>query len=84
MINHGKIHSNTIPPEIEITDDYVFIASNVVPYTKTIDEYTISGYEYDYAQYTKNEYIGLLAEKSAKIEELEEELAAAKILLGVE
>lgn len=74
MTNYGRQRGNVQPPEIEITDTAVFIASNITPFTKTYDDKTEEGYEYDYVSYTKDEYIASLAQ----------ELKAAKILLGVD
>lgn len=85
MINYGKIQSSERPQEIEITDAKVFIAENINPYEKEVDEHFIQGFEYDYKEYTKDEYIQLMNEQNSKaITDLQEELAAAKILLGVE
>jgi len=85
MINYGKVRGSELPQEIEFTSDYVFVASNITPYEETIDNKSVSGYEYDYIAYTKDEYIQLvIAKNTATIQELEEELQAAKILLGVE
>lgn len=85
MKNFGKVKSSTRPPKIETTDTMVFVASNIEPYSFSIDNYEINGYEYDYIGYTKDEYIQKISsENSRAIAELEEELKAAKILLGVE
>lgn len=81
MINYGRIKGQVEPPEIEMTNTSVFIASNIEPYTETIDDVTINGYEYDYVSYTKDEY---LLQQNQSIRALQEELAAAKVLLGVE
>ena len=81
MINYGKVQSLNQPQSTEIKEDKVFIASNITPYTTTVEDKEESGYEYDYVEYTKDEYIMLLFEKSQR---LEEELAAPKVLLGVE
>lgn len=75
------VFSATRPQDIEITPTSVFIAENITPYERTIDGYTMSGYEYDYIIYTKDEYIAYLAEQNKT---LEEELRATKIILGVE
>lgn len=70
-----KVRSSVRPQEIEITPTYVLIASNIESYEEqTIDGRTVSGFEYDCEQYTKDEYILLLAQQ----------LQAAKILLGVD
>ena len=85
MINYGKVRSSEIPQETEITSEYVFVASNIEPYEFSIEDKVLSGYEYDYIAYTKDEYIQYIVEKNNKtITELEDELSAVKILLGVE
>ena len=85
MINYGRVRSSERPQETEITSDKVFVASNVTTFEATIDDKVISGYEYDYISYTKDEYIQYIIDKNAKtINELEDELSAVKILLGVE
>lgn len=60
MINHGVQIGSVQPPEIEITDTSVFMASNVQPYQADIDGHIVNGYRYDYIEYTKDEYIAKL------------------------
>ena len=84
MINYGKVKSSFRPQEIEITSDKVFVASNIEEYEEEIEERTITGYQYDFISYSKDEYIALLAQNSANFAALQEELEATKILLGVE
>ena len=81
MKNYGVICGTTEPQPIEITATSVFIASNVEPYEEQVDDTTISGYKYNYIEYTKDEY---LLQQTNDIATLQEELAAAKVLLGVE
>lgn len=81
MINLGRVRSNDKPQEIQITNSSVFIASNIQPYEETIDEHYMNGFEYDLIQYSKDEYLLLLAKQN---NELMDELQATKILLGVE
>lgn len=81
MINYGKQFGYTEPQEIEITGTSVFVASNIQEVSREVEEHQITGYEYDLIQYTKDEY---LIQQASHIHSLEEELAAAKILLGVE
>ena len=81
MTNHGIQYSIAKPAEIEMTDKFVFIAKNITPYSKEIEGHTIEGFQYEYIQYTKDEY---LISQMTKIQELEQELTAAKILLGVD
>lgn len=85
MINYGKVRSSEIPQETQITTDYVYVASNIEPYELLNEDKILTGYEYDYIAYTKDEYIQLILEENSKtITELEDELSAVKILLGVE
>lgn len=81
MINHGKVYSSSTPNEIEITGSGVLIASNIEPYTNIVDGYEIEGYQYNCIEYTKDEF---LLQQTNKVAELEQELSAAKILLGVD
>ena len=85
MINYGKVRSSEIPQETQITTDYVYVASNIESYELLNEDKVLTGYEYNYTAYTKDEYIQLILEENAKtITELEDELSAVKILLGVE
>lgn len=81
MKNYGKVQSSVRPAEIEMTDTKVFIASNITSFEKEVGDYLEIGFEYDYVEYSKDE---LLTQQAQKITQLEEELTAAKILLGVE
>lgn len=85
MINYGRVRSSEKPQEVEITSDKVLVASNITTYELTVEDKNISGFEYDYIGYTKDEYIQHIMTENAKtITELEDELSAVKILLGVE
>lgn len=81
MKNYGKVYSMSRPPEIEITGTTIFIASNIHPFEKDLEGQSVMGYEYDYTEYTKDEYLII---QNEKITSLEQELQAAKILLGVD
>ena len=81
MKDYGVIYGTVEPQPIEITATSVFIASNVEPYEEEVGEHTVSGYKYNYKEYSKDEY---LLQQAASIASLQEELAAAKVLLGVE
>ncbi len=76
-----KVRSSVQPPQIEFLSNKVLIASNIMPYEEQVDGRILSGYEYDCEEYTKDEYLAL---QTNKINDLEQELAAAKILLGVD
>ena len=76
-----KVRSSIQPQEVEFLQDKVLVASNVTAYEEEVDGRILSGYEYDCTEYTQNEYMAL---QNGKIASLEQELAAAKILLGVD
>lgn len=77
-----KARSSVEPESLIITPTTVYVTSNVTPYREEIDEdHILEGYEYDYEEYSKDNYIFLQLDRIAS---LEEELAAAKILLGVD
>lgn len=81
MKNYGMVYGSTEPQPIEITSTSVFIASNIEQYQEEIDGHQISGYKYNYVEYSKDEY---LLQQTNSLIELQEELTATKILLGVE
>ena len=81
MKTYSKLRSSVRPPNIEITANSVILASNITPYEEIIDGYTLSGFEYQGTEYTKDEY---LLYQNEQIASLAQELEAAKILLGVE
>lgn len=85
MINYGRIKSSIYPSEFEVTDTSVIIASNIEEYSQDFDGQIIHGYEYDYIVYDKDEYLTTIAlENAHAITELQDELEATKIILGVE
>ena len=81
MKDYGIISGSIAPQAVEITPTSVYIATNIEPYSEEIDGHQISGYKYNYVEYSKDEY---LLQQTNSIAALEEELAAAKVLLGVE
>lgn len=81
MKDYGIISGSIEPQNIEITPTAVFVATNIQPYQEEIDGHQISGYRYNYVEYSKDEY---LLQQTNSIAALQEELAAAKVLLGVE
>ena len=76
-----KVRSSIQPPEVEFLQDKVLVASNIHAYEEEVDGRTLSGYEYDCEEYTKDQYLAL---QTNKILALEQELTATKILLGVD
>lgn len=78
------VYSNGIPNAIEILNDQVYIPQNIHEFEQETLDGIITGYEYDCDIYSKDEYIVLMSQQTSRITELEDELAAAKILLGVD
>ena len=76
-----KVRSSVEPQEIEFTSTSVLVASDITAYEEEVDGRVLSGYEYNCTEYSKDEYMALQA---TKIVSLQEELQAAKILLGVD
>ena len=76
-----KVRSSVQPQEVTVLANSVLVASNITPYEEEVDDKIITGYEYDCTEYSKDEYLVLQTEKVAA---LEQELQAAKILLGVD
>ena len=81
MKDYGIIRGSTEPQPIKMTSTSVYVASDIEPFTEIMEERTVSGYKYHYIEYTKDEF---LLQQNASIAELQEELDAAKILLGVD
>ena len=69
MKNLGKVYGSIKPNSVEITDAYVFLATNISPYIKEMDGHVIEGYEYDYKQFTKDEYISYLQDQLIQTQE---------------
>lgn len=81
---YDPTYSNIEPPKINITDTKVFIASNIEEVDREIEEEIVHCYQYALTEYDKDEYLTLLSQNQQDIAALQEELRAAKILLGVE
>ena len=83
-----KIYEHTYsmnrPPEIETTATKVFVTSNVEEVTIEIEETNVDCFSYTLVEYDKDEYLDILFKQQTDIAALQEELQAAKILLGVE
>ena len=82
MLNYGLTYSQTKPEEVEMTENKVFVASDITNFSQVGERgEEIQGYQYNLVEYTKDEY---LLKTTAEITALREEFQAAKILLGVE
>ena len=88
MQQHGKVRS-TQQPETQVIDEYsVWVAENITPVSEpgTGEHEGFVGYEYDLTQYTKDEYIKMIDDKNASLEEQLETTQEAVdfLLLGME
>jgi hypothetical protein len=83
-----KIYEHTYsmnrPQEIETTSTKVFVASNIEEITLEVEEKIVNCFSYTLTEYDKDEYLDILFKQQTDITALQEELQAAKILLGVE
>lgn len=80
MIDYGKQRSTVKPLEIELTESKVFVASNITPIEEpgTDEQQGFTGFEFDLAEYSKDEYIKIQAEKNAT---LEDEITQAQVAM---
>lgn len=71
MIDYGKQKSTVKPEEIEITEDMVFIASEISEVTEegTDSQPGFTGYEFELVGYDKDEYIKLQATSNKSLQE---------------
>ncbi len=71
---HERVRKSTQykQPEQKVIDDYsVWIAENITPVTEagTDEQPGFTGYEYDLTQYTKDEYIKMIDDRNASLED---------------
>lgn len=71
MIDYGKQKSTVRPEELELTETKVFVSSNIteVNEDETDGKPGFTGYEFDFIEYDKDEYIKIHAEKNAALEQ---------------
>ena len=81
---YATTYSITEPQAIEITATKVFTATNIQSVERAYEGEVENCYSYTLTEYDKDEYITLMAQNNADVAALQEELNAAKILLGVE
>ena len=84
MKTYNFIYSTTEPPKIDITATKVFLATDVKEIEREVEDTIEHCYQYTLTEYDKDEYLAILSQNQQDIEALQEELQAAKILLGVE
>ena len=85
MTEYKNVRSSFRPNPLEITEKTVIVSKNIVEYEQDYDGQIITGYEYDWEVYDKDEYlVNIAAQNASAIEQLQDELKAAKIILGVD
>ena len=62
------VRSSIKPKNIEILKNKVFVSSNITEVEKNFDNETYTEYEYELIEYSKDEYIKLLVQKNAELE----------------
>ena len=68
MKDFGKQRS-TVSPEPMVVDEFsVWVHSDIVPVEENVGEETFTGFEFNIVQYSKDEYIKMMAEKKSTIE----------------
>ena len=68
MISYGRTRSDTEPMTVQITETKVFVASNAEQYSEVIEGETVTGWEFDYTEYEKDEYIQALKTENETLE----------------
>lgn len=84
MKTYNFTYSTIEPPKIDITATKVFLATNIQEIEREVEDTIEHCYQYTLIEYDKDEYLAILSQNQQDIEALQEELRAAKILLGVE
>ena len=81
-----KVRSSIKPQDIIITADSVLITSNVTPFEEEVDDRVLKGYEYEYEEYTKDEYLVKLARENAQLKQemIDTQLALTELYEGGE
>ena len=62
------VRSSIKPKNIEILKNKVFVSNNITEVEKNFDDETYTEYEYELIEYSKDEYIKLLAQKNTELE----------------
>lgn len=81
---YNPTYSFIRPESVEITETKVFLATNIQEVEREVEDTIEHCYQYTLTEYDKDEYFAILSQNQQDIEALQEELQAAKILLGVE
>lgn len=68
MFSYGKVRSTVKPDEVEIRETKVFIASDIQEISENVgEENEFVGFEFDWREYEKDEYILLQAQQNSEL-----------------
>lgn len=70
MVNHGRIRS-TVRPEAKVVDEYsVWINTDIQEVEVNTEDDTHTEFEFNQVQYSKDEYIELIAGQNSELNSL--------------
>ncbi len=70
MVNHGRIRS-TVRPEAKVVDEYsVWINTDIQEVEVNMEDDTHTEFEFNQVQYSKDEYIELIAGQNSELNSL--------------
>ena len=69
MKDYGITRSTDRPLDVEVLQTKVFVASNIQQVTVTIEEETVTEYEFNLMEYDKDEYIRMMSDKNDELEQ---------------
>lgn len=78
MIDYGRVRSTVKPDETELDEYSVYLNTNIAEITVESDGEAHLEYEFDQLRYSKDEYIKIISEKNA---DLEQQLTDTQIAL---
>lgn len=72
MKEYGTQRSTVKPLEMEVTEEKIFIASNIIPVNESGigEQQGFTGYEFELTEYEKDEYIKIQAEQNVEMSRL--------------
>ena len=78
MVNHGRIRS-TVRPEAKVVDEYsVWINTDIQEVEVNTEDDTHTEFEFNQVQYSKDEYIELIAGQNSELNSLMNTILGAK------
>lgn len=69
MKEYGLTKSTAKPPEVEVLETKVFVASDIQEIEEVVEEEKVISYEFNLTEYEKDEYIELMQAQSNELKE---------------